>query len=125
MARVMVVDDDEGIRRLVAKIVQSDGHAVCEEPDGATALRHFAGDPVDLVISDIYMPDMDGIEFLMRVRATHPEARIIMMSGGGALAADNVLRASQALGATVVLRKPFSAIQMRAAVQLALKDAGT
>lgn len=122
MARVMVVDDDAAIRHALTKVLKEDGHDVLEEPDGKTALRHFAGDPVDLVMSDVYMPDMDGIQFLMRVREVFPEVRIIMMSGGGTLPANSVLDASAALGADRVLQKPFSVADVREAVAAVLGD---
>lgn len=121
MARVMVIDDDPGIRRSLVRVLESEGHDVLEEEDGASALRHFAGDPVDLVISDVYMPDMDGVSFLMRVKEAFPEAPIIMMSGGGPLPAATVLAASKTLGAAAVLAKPFSIGQIRSAVHDALR----
>ena len=78
-----------------------------EAPDGAKALRWFAGQPTDVVISDIYMPEMNGIEFLMRVQEAFPEARVIAMSGGGFISKDDVLEAASKLGANGVLPKPF------------------
>ena len=119
----MVIDDDPGIRHSLARVLEGEGHDVLLEEDGASALRHFAGDPVDLVISDVYMPDMDGMEFLMRVKEAFPDAPIIMMSGGGPLPAETVLGASKVLGASVVLSKPFSVDQIRDAVREALGSA--
>ena len=113
----MIVDDDAGIRHSVGRLLEEDGHEVLREAHGKDALRHFAGEPVDLVISDIYMPEMDGIEFLMRIREAFPEVRIIMMSAGGRLSADAVLEASSALGANRVLKKPLSTEELRDAVR--------
>lgn len=122
MAKVMVVDDDVAIRHALNKVLVADGHEVLEESDAKSALRHFTGDPVDLVLSDVYMPDMDGIQFLMRVREAFPEARIIMMSGGGHLPATSVLEAATALGADRVVKKPFSSTEIREAIRDVLAD---
>lgn len=107
MAKVLVIDDDPQVRSVVARLVRQEGHEVVEAENGKVALRRFMGDPADLVISDIYMPEMDGIELLMRLRETFPEARLVAMSGGGAIAARHLLDAASALGAVAVLEKPF------------------
>jgi DNA-binding NtrC family response regulator len=120
MANVMVIDDDVAVRGIIAKMLERDGHTVTEVEDGKRALRYFAGEPADLVISDVYMPEMDGIEFLMRLREAFPETRIIMMSGGGVIPMDEVLEASTLLGAVGSLQKPIDMAQLRAAVAEAL-----
>jgi len=107
MARIMIVEDDDALRSVLRRSLETEGHQVIEEPDGGSALRHFAGDPADLVVSDVFMPVMDGIDFLMRVRDAFPEARIIVMSGGGDLGKTSVLDAAARLGADGVLEKPF------------------
>ena len=122
MASILVIDDEHPIRDILRKLLEREGHAVSEAPDGKTALRMFAGDPADVVITDIYMPEMDGIEFLMRVREAHPEVRIIALSGGGFLDKENVLKAASNLGAVAVLEKPFSLAEVLAAVEKALED---
>ena len=122
MSRIMIIDDDEGVRVMLRRMLEREGHTVIDEPDGKSALRHFAGDPADLVISDVYMPGMDGIDFLLRVRDTFPEARIIMISGGGQLEADTVLNAASRLGADRVVKKPFSVTDMLEEVRAVLVD---
>jgi len=72
------------------------------------------------VITDIYMPEMDGIEFIRRVREAFPEARIIAMSGGGFLSKDKILGAAGLLGADEVLGKPFTSAEVREAVERVL-----
>jgi two-component system NtrC family sensor kinase len=101
-------DDDPEILRALRRVLESKGHSVSEASDGKVALRRFAGNPPDLVITDIYMPEMDGIEFIIRVREAFPEARILAMSGGGFLSQDRVLGAASLLGAEDVLEKPFT-----------------
>lgn len=107
MATVLVIDDDPHIRRVLRKAIEREGHSVVEAEDGKVALRRFVGEPADLVITDIYMPEMDGFEFLMRIRETFPETKLVAMSGGGVIAANEVLKAASALGAVAVIQKPF------------------
>ncbi len=117
MPRVMVIDDDADVRMSLRRILERDGHKVLEEPDGKSALRHFVGDPVDVVISDVYMPEMDGIEFLVRVREIFPQARIIMISGGGHTSKENVLTNASMLGADRILEKPYEIQEVLEAVR--------
>ena len=125
MARILIIDDQPAVLRALRRTLERAGHQVTEAADGKTALRHFAGNPTDLVISDIYMPEMDGIEFLLRVREAFPEARIMAMSGGGHLSKDRVLGASRMLGAVAVLEKPFSQTEVLEAVHVALERSVT
>ena len=97
------------------------GHTVYEAADGKIALRMYAGNPTDLVIADIYMPEMNGIEFLIRVREVFPEARIIALSGGGYLGKEDVLAVAGNLGAVGILEKPFSVEECLEVVQRALR----
>jgi len=120
MARIMIVDDNPAILGLLRQILEEEGHTVDDAPDGHVALRHFAGDPADLVICDVYMPNMNGIEFVMRVREAFPDARIIGMSGGGFLSAEAVLEAVRNLGAVGVLEKPFQVEDVIRLVNMAL-----
>ena len=122
MARVMLIDDDVAVRGVIRRMLERDGHTVTEVEDGKRALRHFAGEPADLVISDVYMPEMDGIEFLIRLREAFLETRIIMMSGGGVIPMEEVLQASTLLGAVGSLQKPVDMEQLRAVVGEALAD---
>lgn len=108
MASVLIIDDDPAIRRVLRRLIEREGHSVTEAENGKMALRRFAGEPADLVISDIYMPEMDGIELLIWLQEAHPETRLIAMSGGGSLPADHLLDAARALGAVAVMEKPFS-----------------
>lgn len=113
MAKVLVIDDDPQVRRIVTRLIESEGHTVIQAENGKVALERYAGDPADLVISDIYMPEMDGIELLMRLREAFPDARLVAMSGGGAIAAHHLLDAARALGAVAVLEKPFALDQIK------------
>lgn len=120
MATILIIDDDPDVLRSLRRVLESGGHSVVEAGDGQTALRHFAGQPTDLVITDIYMPEMDGIQFIMRLKEAFPEARVIAMSGGGWQAKENVLGAASILGAEAVLEKPFTVEDVASAVERVL-----
>lgn len=117
MATILIIDDQPEILRVLRRVLELHGHVVAEASDGRTALRHFAGRPADVVITDIYMPEMNGIEFIMRVKEAFPEARIVAMSGGGGLAKEDVLGAAQRLGADAILQKPFTVEQVKETVE--------
>jgi CheY-like chemotaxis protein len=116
MATILIIDDEPGILGVLRKILEGAGHSVSEASDGEAALKHFEGSPSDLVITDIFMPEMDGIEFLVHLRTTFPDAKVLAMSGGGLLSRDQALSDASLLGADQVLQKPFSREQLLEAV---------
>ena len=124
MADILIIDDEPGVLRVLRKILEAEGHSVTEAPDGEVALRHFEGKPADLVITDIFMPGMDGIELLVHVRKTFPDALVLAMSGGGILSRDQALSDAALLGADQILQKPFSKEEVLGAVDRILASAG-
>ena len=121
MASILIIDDADPVRDILRKLLERVGHTVYEAVDGKTALRMYAGNPTDLVITDIYMPEMDGIEFLIRVREAFPEARVIALSGGSFIGKEEVLRDAAQLGAVGILKKPFSVEECLDVVDRALE----
>lgn len=113
MAKVLVIDDDPKVRSVVARFVELEGHTVVQAENGKEAINQLEGDPADLVISDIFMPEMDGIEVLIQLREHFPDAKLVAMSGGGAIAASHVLKTAMVLGAVAVLEKPFDLEDIR------------
>lgn len=107
MASILIVDDQASILQLLRRILERHGHSVTEAVDGFTALEKVSESRPDLVITDIFMPEMDGLEFLRRLRDLSPRPGVIAMSGGGVMAHDQVLALAEALGASLVLTKPF------------------
>lgn len=111
MATILVIDDDASIRRSLRRILELHDHRVREAGNGSTALADLAdraGQDLDLVITDIYMPEMDGIEFLIRFRDLHPDTPIIAISGGGYAPKEFVLEDASLIGATTTLSKPLT-----------------
>ena len=117
MAHVLVIDDDADVRWIIRRAVQSDGHTVTEAANGAEGLRRFTEQAADLVITDILMPEREGIETIIELRRGHPDLPILAISGGSEITdRDGLLVSADLLGATRVLPKPFALDQLRAMV---------
>ena len=107
MARVLVVDDQPEVRRLMVRLLERAGHTTAEADGGAEGLRQLAAQPVDLVVTDLFMPDMDGLEFIRELALRRPGMRVIAVSGGGFMDAASILAVATQLGAVRTLSKPF------------------
>jgi CheY-like chemotaxis protein len=106
MAHLLVIDDDADVRHLIRRYLEEAGHSVIEAEDGYAGLTAFRRAAIDLVITDIFMPEQDGIETIRMLRKLRPTIRIIAISGG--IVGDRIyLREAKALGADGVLSKPF------------------
>jgi len=104
MARILVADDEEGLRTFVAEALQHDGHTVVQAADGAEAARRLEAESFDLLITDLRMPRLDGMELLRRVRAEQPELEVIVLTAHGSV--DTAVEAMK-LGAYDYLEKPI------------------
>jgi DNA-binding NtrC family response regulator len=120
MATILVIDDEDSVRRSLRRILQLDGHTVLEAEDGRVALALEAEHDIDLVITDMFMPEMDGIEFLINYQERRPDLPIIAISGGGFAESAHVLTDADMIGAFETLSKPLSIDEVRAAVDRAL-----
>jgi CheY-like chemotaxis protein len=116
MARILVADDEELVRASLAVVLRRAGHVVALAADGEDALRKFGSNRYDLVITDIVMPRMEGIETVRALRRLEPGVRIIAMSGRGS-DGGFYLKAAIALGADATLQKPFRASELRHMVE--------
>jgi CheY-like chemotaxis protein len=118
---ILVADDEEGIRNLLVHWLHDRGHNVVPVRSANEALRFLSGETVDLVITDVVMPDGDGFELISSLRKTHPETRILAMSGGGRyLRGVECLKMARGLGAHAVVMKPFNWEQLQAAIDSAV-----
>jgi CheY-like chemotaxis protein len=120
MARVLVIDDDEEHRTLIKAMLVGVGHRVEEAVDGAEGLRVFAKQAPHLVLTDINMPKLDGHEVIAALRSANAKVPIIAISGGSAIAKDELLLKAAQLGAVEVIMKPFAFEQLVGAVNRAL-----
>jgi len=120
MARILVIDDEDSIRRMLRIVLEQSGHEVLEAGHGKEALRLQQISPADLVITDLLMPEQDGIEVIMALRLEAPQLKVIAMSGGGRFKQTELLRMAGPLGAIAILRKPFDLDAMLETVRKAL-----
>jgi CheY-like chemotaxis protein len=115
---ILVVDDHEIMREVICQILEDAGHDVRVASDGREAVRELLGVRFDLVVTDIVMPDVDGIELIGELRRRYPETRIIAMSGGGErFPTNDGLTIALRLGANASLKKPFGTEQLVEAVE--------
>ncbi len=122
MARILVIDDEEIIRRVLRQALEISGYDVDEAPNGEEGLDRYRQAPADLIITDILMPEKEGLETIMELRREAPEAKIIAISGGGQSGLD-FLQVAERLGAKRAFQKPFRMHEILAAVQEVLEGA--
>ena len=106
--RVLLIEDDAAVRRIVRKMLERGRHEVTEAENGRVGLERLSDSAFDLVITDIVMPEMDGIETLIELRKLYPALKVIAMSGGGRTGNMDLLSSAKKLGASAVLHKPFT-----------------
>ena len=117
MARILITEDEESLRSFVARALRMDGHETVEAGDGAEGLEALAASRFDLLLSDIRMPVMDGIELTHKAAAAHPGLRILLMTGY----AEQRERAGDLAEIIIdVVPKPFTLSEIRSAVAGAL-----
>lgn len=121
MSHILVIDDDDFFRDLVVQMLQQDGHKTTEANDGAKALVLLQRVHPDLIITDILMPHMDGVEFIMELSKQTNNTPLIAISGGRrSISSSFNLESAKLLGVKVTLAKPFNQVALRAAVHEAL-----
>jgi len=108
MKTILVIDDDEQIRKMLDKFLSSKGFQVICAENGVQGLEKLFQDNIDLVMTDIVMPDAEGVEVILAIRETDRELPVIAMSGGNFGNAESYLGMAGKLGANAVLRKPFA-----------------
>ncbi|MBF0582862.1 MAG: response regulator [Magnetococcales bacterium] len=108
MAHILLVDDDELMRALLSGVLRRVNHTVIEADNGRTALQILKKNSVDLIMTDIFMPEMDGMDLLTSILSRYPDSKIIAISGGyKAMNAQLSLRMARGFGAVDVIAKPF------------------
>jgi CheY-like chemotaxis protein len=103
---ILIIDDDAAVSRTLSLILARAGYQVSTAVGGRKGLELLAGGGFDLVVTDIIMPELDGIEAIRRIRDEYPDLRVIAMSGGGQIDKADFLHMAQVLGADRVLEKP-------------------
>lgn len=117
MAKILLIEDDDIFREAVRLWLTAWGHDVTPSSNGRHALATFDSAPCPLVITDVIMPERDGLELVPTFRQRHPQVKIIAMSGGGWIAGDDCLRMAKMLGADRVIAKPFTPQELAALIK--------
>ncbi len=117
---ILLIDDDDSLRRVIEYNLQEDGFTVVTALNGVQGLQLFQSQPIDLVLTDIRMPEIEGLEVLLRLKAMHADMPVIILTAHGTI--DSAVEAMR-LGASDYLTKPFNREQLRASVRKALEVA--
>lgn len=120
MIRILLVDDDDLSRGAVHKMLERAGYGVQSTANGSEAIARYKTDRADLVITDLIMPETDGLEIIQELRKMDTEVRILAISGGGRVDAEEYLSVARKFGAIEVLPKPFTGQELKQAVERAL-----
>jgi len=115
-ARILIMDDDAQIREMLRQLLERAGYEVAEAPDGRQGIRLYRQAPADLVITDIIMPEKEGLETIRELLRDFPDVKILAISGGGRVLADEYLRLAKQFGAERTLAKPFDQKELLEAV---------
>ena len=118
MATILIIDDEESIRALLRTTLEAAGYEVVEASNGRIGLALYRHRPADLVITDILMPELNGLDMLLELTREFLHAKVIAISGAGG--EQNVLDAAKLLGARRTLQKPFSMPRLLDAVRYEL-----
>ena len=108
MASILVIEDDPMLRKMIRIQMELDGHQVFEGSNGALGMKIFDEQHIDLVITDIFMPEKEGIETIIDLREKSQTIKIIAISGGGGRKSVDYLELAGNLGANRILKKPIS-----------------
>lgn len=120
MADILLVEDNPDVREVLTRLLISQGHLVSSAAGGKAGLQMTLGRRFDLIITDIVMPEGDGLETIPAWRRECPEVKILAISGGGYQTSADYLKMGRQLGADLTLAKPFSAEQLTLALETLL-----
>lgn len=115
---ILVVDDEAELRDVVSRVLMDAGHRVTCATNGQEALTLLAGGSFDVLLTDVIMPEKDGMQLITEARKKYPTMRIVVMSGGGHVPRDQYLKIAAGLGAHAVLAKPFSNRELTEAIEM-------
>ena len=121
MARILIIDDESQIRSMLRLMLERVGYEVIEAADGMEGIRQYRDNPADLIITDLIMPNKDGIGMIIELKKEFPQVKIIAMSGGGVNRPEGYLDGAKKLGAARTLTKPIDRDEMLIAVKETLK----
>jgi len=118
----LIIDDEPAVRKSLRMSLERAGYQVAEAGDGRTGLRLHAAAPADVIITDIFMPDFDGIETIRELRRVAPGVKVIVVSGGDSTGTLNMLDDAKLLGADRAFHKPLKSEELLGAVREMLSE---
>ena len=122
MAKILIIDDEPNILLMLKKLLERNGYETELAINGVEGIEMFKKSMHDLVITDIIMPEKEGLETIREMKRIKSDLKIIAMSGGGRVSADSYLKIARIFGASKLIAKPFSMKEMLLAVQELLND---
>ncbi|HIJ77988.1 MAG: response regulator [Desulfobulbaceae bacterium] len=122
MKKILVIDDESPIRKLLQDVLMSWGYEIVLAGNGKEGVRLYRDSPADLVITDLLMPEQDGVETIVQLCDRFPDVKIIAMSGGGQIGPDSYLPIAETLGAKGTLQKPIDLKMLREMVTHVLSN---
>ncbi len=123
MATILLVDDDDQVRDMLRKVFEREGYSVVEAANGVEATSFYDPDTIDLVVTDIVMPEKEGLETIREIRQVNPEAKIIAISGGGRIKPKDYLDWANRIGVDYTFTKPLGRKEILEAVSELLNQA--
>lgn len=122
MAKILVVDDHLAFLEFQTEYLRRAGHEVTPATNGIEAMNRIEGETFELVITDLIMPDKEGVQVIMEVRKKYPGVKIIAMSGGGRVNAEDQPAIARRLGVARTLAKPFTGKELLTAVSAVVDE---
>ncbi|NQU61642.1 MAG: response regulator [Rhodospirillales bacterium] len=116
MAKILIIEDDSDVRALIQSLLEREGFDVMVAEDGVEGMKAFIEGSPDMVITDLYMPRMKGIEAIRKIRDINQNTKILAISGGGRYSPTTHLKRAKGAGATETLTKPFNPSDLLSAV---------
>jgi DNA-binding response OmpR family regulator len=117
VARILIIDDEAMVRNLLTQILELEGHETVVATGGIAGIKIHRENPADLIITDLIMPDKDGIETIMEIRRDFKDVKIIAMSGGGQIEPKTYLQIAKTIGAVKTITKPFNRKELVKTIQ--------
>jgi CheY-like chemotaxis protein len=124
MGRILIVEDDASVRELLREILRRAGHEVVAAVNGKEAISLHRKSPADLIITNILMPEKEGLETIQELRRDDPDVKIIAISGGGQIGPADYLEVARRFGAMRTFSKPFDRKELLKAVDELLEASG-
>jgi CheY-like chemotaxis protein len=122
MTTILIIDDEPQVRLLLKYALEDAGYKVLEAPDGKEGVRVYRNNPADLIITDIIMPEKEGLETIKDLRQDNPDLKVIAISGGGRNNPDGYLEAAKLFGAQYAFSKPVELQELLNAVKSLLEN---